>query len=59
MKLKSYFSAKSRQIKHISWFCAGFFFASRLTWVALGMLIFAILLDFLCYALAENKTGGA
>lgn len=59
-KFKGYFSGKARQLKHLSWFCAGFFFASRLNWIAIVALALAVLLDFLWYMLqTDKKTGGA
>lgn len=59
-KFKAYFTGKTRQLKHLSWFFAGFFFASDLNWLAIVALALAILLDFLSYMLSgEKKTGGA
>lgn len=59
-KFRFYFSGKIRQLKHLSWFCAGFFFASSLNWLSIVSLVLAILLDFLWYMLSgEKKTGGA
>ena len=59
-KFKYYFSGKVRQLKHLSWFFAGFFFASSLNWISIAALVLAILLDFLWYMLSgEKKTGGA
>lgn len=59
-KFKGYFSGKTRQLKHFSWFLAGFFFASGLNWLSILAIVLAILLDFLWYMLSnEKKTGGA
>lgn len=59
-KFKGYFSGKTRQLKHLSWFFAGFFFASGLNWIAIVALALAVLLDFLWYMLQDyKKTGGA
>lgn len=59
-KFKGYFSGKTRQLKHISWFFAGFFFASGLNWLSILAIVLAIFLDFLWYMLSnEKKTGGA
>lgn len=60
IKFRGYFSGKARQLKHLSWFCAGFFFASALDWFAFVALAFAVLLDLLWYMLQDDKkTGGA
>lgn len=59
-KFKGYFSGKTRQLKHISWFFAGFFFASGLNWLSILAIVLAIFLDFLWFMLSnEKKTGGA
>lgn len=59
-KFRGYFSGKTRQLKHLSWFFAGFFFASDLNWLSIVALCLAVLLDFLWYMLSgEKKTGGA
>lgn len=57
--IKGYFASKVRQLKHISWFCAGFFFAGGINLFSCIALVLAIVLDFVWYILDHKKTGGA
>lgn len=62
MRIKRYVFAKTKQIKHISWFLAGFAFGVGALWVALVAMALAIVFDFLSYIVSppeKKKEAGA
>lgn len=62
MRIKRYVFAKTKQIKHVSWFMAGFAFGVGALWIALVAMALAIVLDFLLYMISppeKKKEPGA
>ena len=61
MKIKRYFSAKTKQLKHLSWFLAGFAFGTGYLMIAIIAVVLALLFDFLYYVITpeRKKDGGA
>lgn len=62
MRFKRYVFAKTKQIKHISWFLAGFAFGVGSLWVALVAFVLALIFDLLSYLVTpsdKKKEAGA
>lgn len=62
MRFKRYVFAKTKQIKHISWFLAGFAFGVGCLWVALVAFALALIFDLLSYLVTpsdKKKEAGA
>lgn len=55
MRIKRYVFAKTMQIKHVSWFLAGFAFGVGALWIALVAMALAIVLDFLSYMVSPPE----
>ena len=55
MRFKKYVCAKAKQIKHISWFLAGFAFGCNALFLAILSLVFAIVFDLLSYLVSPSE----
>lgn len=60
MIFRKYFYRKAKQLKHASWFCAGFFVAGGFSLLGIISLGLAVVFDFLsCYIQNEEKRTAA
>lgn len=55
MRFKKYVCAKTKQIKHISWFLAGFAFGCGALWLSLIALVLAIAFDMLSFLVSPSE----